>query len=224
MTITEKRAFCDIPEIVLAIANERTSDGGRNLYDKYWTSYRGRHFEALVRRSDPWRFTEIDIVALNMLSVSLDFDGVASLLFDIRVADEASRLLRQIPPETPLHTVDDGVVGEGSAAVELWRLLRTKVRGVGSGLTIITKLTAAKRPHLFPIWDNRIDDAIELPGGQLWTPMLDLVRNPDTRQKMEDATSHYASTATLLRRIDTALWLYGDRRCRETSTGDIGAS
>jgi hypothetical protein len=116
VTVTEKRAFGDIPEIVLAVASERPSDGGPNLYDKYWSSYRGRHFDALVRRSDPWRFTEVDIVALNMLSVGLDFDGVASLLFDIRVTDEASRLLRQIPPETPLHTVDDGVVGEGSGS------------------------------------------------------------------------------------------------------------
>jgi hypothetical protein len=222
--VTEKRAFGDIPEIVLEVVNERASDGGPSLYARYWSSYRGRHFDALVRRSDPWRFTEVDIVALNMLSVRLDFDGVASLLFDIRVADEASRLLRQIPPETPLHAVDDSVVGQGSAAVELWQLLRTRVRGVGTGLTVITKLMAAKRPHLFPIWDSRIDDVIDLPGGRLWKPMLDLVRNPETRQTLDDATSDYASTATLLRRIDTALWLYGDRKFRETSAAGPSTS
>jgi hypothetical protein len=222
--VKQKRTFVDIPEIVFAMANEHDSDGAPNLYARYWSSYRGRHFDTLVRRSDPWRFTEIDMVALNMLSVRLDFDGIASLLFDIRIADEASRLLRRIPPETPLHTVDDAVLGEGSAAVELWQLLRSQVRGVGTGFTVITKLMAAKRPHLFPIWDSRIADAIDLPRGELWKPMHSLVRNAEARQKMDDATSKYASTATLLRRIDTALWLYGDRMSRETSTTSHSAS
>jgi hypothetical protein len=164
------------------------------------------------------------VVALNMLSVRLDPQGIATLLFDIRVADEATRLLRLIPTCTPLHTVDDDAIGPGSAPDELWQLLRREVRGVGSGLTVITKLMAAKRPHLFPIWDSRIDDAIELPAGQLWEPMHTLVRDPEARRVMDDATSAYGSRATLLRRIDSALWLYGgDRQSGGTSQDEAVA-
>ena len=42
---------------------------------------------------------------------------------------------------------------------------------------------AAKRPHLFPLWDSRIDDVIELPVGQLWEPMRTLVRGPEARRR-----------------------------------------
>ena len=138
------------------------------------------------------------------------------MLFDVRVADEASRLLRLIPDCTPLHTVTADVVGSDSAAAALWGLLRAEVRGVGSGLTVISKLMAAKRPHLFPIWDSRIDDVIELPAGQLWEPMRQLVANEDSRRTIEAATSGFADRATLLRRIDTALWLYCDHQAKSS--------
>ncbi len=221
--VVEKRAFDDIPAIVADIAAEQASDGGPNLYAKYWASYRGRYFDVLARRSNPWRFNEVDFVALNMLSVRLDPQGIATLLFDIRVADEATRLLRLIPTCTPLHKVDYDAIGPGSAPEELWQLLREEVRGVGSGLTVITKLMAAKRPHLFPVWDSRIDDAIELPAGQLWEPMHTLVCDREARWAMDDATSAHGSRATLLRRIDSALWLYGDRQHGGTSQDEAVA-
>jgi len=78
---------------------------------------------------------------------------------------------------------------------------------------------AAKRPHLFPLWDSRIDDVIELPVGQLWEPMRTLVRGPEARREMDDATSAYGSRGTLLRRIDSALWLYGDRHSGRNIAG-----
>jgi Family of unknown function (DUF6308) len=209
VVVSTKRTFSDIPTIV-----DEVAAGGS--YTAYWASYTGRHFDGLVRGSDPFRFTAIDMVALNMLSVSLDPQGIATLLFDARVADEASRLLRLIPDCTPLHCVTADEVGSDSAAAELWALLRAEVRGVGSGLTVISKLMAAKRPHLFPIWDSRIDDVIELPDGQLWEPMRNLVADDESRRTIEAATSGFSDRATLLRRIDTALWLYGDHRVKSS--------
>jgi hypothetical protein len=221
--VAEKRAFDEIPAIVADIASEPAVNGGPNRYVKYWASYRGRYFDVLARRSNPWCFNEVDFVALNMLSVGLDPQGIAMLLFDGRVAEEATRLLRLIPVGSPLHAVDDDALGPGSAADELWHLLRREVRGVGSGLTVITKLMAAKRPDLFPIWDRQIDHVIELPAGQLWEPMHTLVRDPEARRVMDDATSAYRSQATLLRRIDSALWLYGEGLHGGTSQDEVGA-
>ncbi|WP_157407519.1 DUF6308 family protein [Arthrobacter sp. ZBG10] len=110
----------------------------------------GLHFDRLPTVAGN-RITSEDIVAVSCLSVHVPAAAVKILSGQ---ADEISTLLSRIPDlnleEIPIDQ-HEGLFGTGSAALELWLLLRNHV---GIGPTTASKLMARKRPGLIPIYDS----------------------------------------------------------------------
>lgn len=192
------RPFSKIPDILEAITPDRR-------FGSYFEKNSGRLFDELVLTSDRMRFEPTDLVAIGMLSVSLHPEGVKTLLLDRDFSAHCSRLLREIPTDLALADCSADVISPGSAANELWRLLRT-LKGAQTGVTVISKLMAAKRPLLFPVWDARVDLIIKRPGGRIWEPMHTLVSDSHTLERLQRLTAAAPAHVGLLRRIDVALW------------------
>lgn len=203
-----------IPEILGGIAD----DCRVTMFGDYFTSFTGAYFEPFAAMSDPFRFEASDLVAIEALSVTLHPHGAKTLLLDTVFADRCSALLREIPVNTPLHTVERSLIEEGSPAVQLWRLLR-QLHGMQSGLTVISKLMAAKRPLLFPIWDTQVATVVAAPDNGFWGAMYDLVSDSDARTRIERVTGDAPDNVGLLRRIDVALWLLARRTAKAGSSG-----
>lgn len=122
--------------------------------------YSGAHFERLGGGGDTEhvadRFDSNDLVAITMLSVSLEPHGAINLLTD--PDGHWARLLSRIPRDARLEDPgSDALIGEGGPAWELWeRLAGSKQhpgKPDGSGPVVAGKLLARKRPHLIPVYD-----------------------------------------------------------------------
>ncbi len=195
--------YVDVPRVLEQIS----ADQSRSMYGTYFTENTGAYFEPFSALSDPMRFEASDLIAIEALSVQLHPHGAIQLLLDKAFADECSALLRQIPVGIPLAEVDASVVADGSPADQLWKALRT-VHGMGHGRTVISKLMAAKRPLLLPIWDTMVATVIAEPDGGFWSPTHRLVSDPASRRSIEEATKSAPDHVGLLRRIDVALWRF----------------
>ncbi|MEU3297677.1 DUF6308 family protein [Streptomyces longwoodensis] len=111
-------------------------------------------------------FDSDDLVAITMLSVSLEPHGAMNLLTD--PDGHWARLLSLIPRDARLENPgSDVLMEEGGPAWELWeRLAGSKAylgKPDGSGPVVAGKLLARKRPHLIPIYDIRIKQLFERP-------------------------------------------------------------
>ena len=155
--------------------------------------------------SDPGRFEASDLIAIEALSVRLHSHGARRLLLDAEFGERCAVLLREIPVDVPLNDVDASVIGPDSHAQQLWRLLR-ELHGMRRGLTVISKLMAAKRPLLFPIWDTKVATLVCTPDGDHWRAMHEIVTDRAARTRIEKATADAPQHVGLLRRIDVALW------------------
>lgn len=148
------------------------------LLDEYFTRrrssgdlfYSGAHFERLGGGGDAEhvadRFDSNDLVAITMLSVSLEPHGAIKLLTD--PDGHWARLLSLIPRDARLEdSGSDALIAEGGPAWELWeRLVGSKQypgKPDGSGPVVAGKLLARKRPHLIPVYDIRIKQLFERP-------------------------------------------------------------
>ncbi len=206
--------FDSIPGLLREIAER--SDGGSDvsLFGQYFATNSGRLFDEIVMTTDRMRFDYGDLVAIKMLSVDLHADGVETLLLDRSFSAQCSELLREIPVDATLWQLPRDAVGPQSSAARLWTLIQDSVKGTKSGFTVLSKLMAAKRPQIFPVWDALVDGLVERPDGRLWEPMHDLLVDDTTRQDIEVLTDGAPAHVTLLRRIDVALWREARRRAR----------
>ncbi|GAB7186950.1 hypothetical protein ATKI12_6781 [Kitasatospora sp. Ki12] len=126
--------------------------------------YSGAHFERLDGGGDrpgvADRFTADDLVAVTMLSVQVKPHGAVDLLTD--PGGHWHRLLSAIPRDARLEDPDsDALVAPGGPAWELWERLADPAKTYpakpdGGGPVVAGKLLARKRPHLVPVYDERI--------------------------------------------------------------------
>ena len=122
-------------------------------------TFDGLDSDSLLSHNPRDSFTVDDIVATSLLDVRFGPTAVRALLSSPKV-EEA---LAAVPDQVPLWEADERTLG---AATTLWRVLR-RIDGVGR--TRASKLMARKRPHLIPIVDSVIADALHL-GDQTWRP------------------------------------------------------
>jgi hypothetical protein len=203
--------FESIPRVLHDIAERGDGEGGP-LFGQYFSTNSGRLFDKIVMTTDRMRFEYGDLVAIGMLSVDLHGDGVETLLLDRAFSARCSELLREIPVDTTLWQLPRDAVGPQSPAARLWALIQERVKGTKNGFTVLSKLMAAKRPQIFPVWDALVDGLIQRPAGKLWEPMHDLLADDTARLDIETLTNGAPAHVTLLRRIDVALWREARRR------------
>jgi len=122
-----------------------------------YRSKTGFHFDQMIRDSNPFVITPKDIVAVSMLSVDVPASVSIWLLEGGEGAETISELLDSINPPDAKIWDDEVDLKKGSPAWDLWNVVDGR-RGMGATKT--SKLLAAKRPHLLPVIDDIVRDAL----------------------------------------------------------------
>jgi hypothetical protein len=188
----------------------------------YLSSYTGRFFEPLAAMAGPDRFEATDLVAVSCLSVNVPADTAGWLLVG-EGGDRCGELLAamKVPVDATLRDHD---LARNEAATALWDLLMSHDN---LGATTVSKLLAAKRPRLVPIYDSYVAGAL-LPRDsgrrwQWWAPWRDLLLGSGA-DAIDDALRHIRhevsgarpelpiDVVTDLRLMDIVIWMAEDRR------------
>lgn len=195
---------------------ERDSNAARGLLERYYATrkdgtpkYTGSRFEALARLNpDPNKLDPADLVAVSALSVKIPGRAAIRLL-DESNAVRISRLLEDIPADLDLVDIPSEALTGKSSASQLWALFRAAKDGIGRTKT--SKLLAAKRPRLLPIWDSFVEEATGLDTSDYWRKFQTALRADDraiwhwlTTLKRE--VSVLPAEVTPLRVLDILLW------------------
>lgn len=94
------------------------------------------------------------------------------------------------------------MIGDASAARKLRDRLTT-VRGIGP--VTASKLMAAKRPELIPVWDQHIEQALRPTKGQFWFEMQAAVA--DNQDRLRAIASDTGAVVPILRVADVVAWM-----------------
>ena len=140
--------------------NFENIDHAQNAFDDYFAvnvqtgqpCFTGSKFEEIAGDEHPNEFTARDIVAVSMLSVKVPA-AVSMWLLLGEGRDKTSELLKQIPASLDIWEAEEHLA-EGKP---LWKLWEKLIGRHGVGDTISSKLLAAKRPRLAPIWDRVVE-------------------------------------------------------------------
>lgn len=191
----------------------------RRDLESYTKTYRGAFFDHLTRSTPPGTFTAQDLVAIGGLSESIPIE-VAAAILDTDHA-ELGRLLAAVPDDVDIWEARDEDL---SPAYALWSRL-SSYRGMGRVRT--SKLLAAKRCRLVPMWDRNVKAALGLRDDdnqwELWRAAL---ADDDTRQLIVGATPGVAERLSIIRRLDIVAWRSGETLARSgmTTSGDATSS
>lgn len=199
-----------------ALVVQRRTENAKSLLQAYYATtasglpaYSGSQFETVAAlNADPYSIGPADFTAVSMLSVDVPAQAAIRLLG--RDADEIVQVLRRIPTNRDILKVDPYELSTGSAASELWRVLRRGRDGLGR--TTTSKLIAAKRPSLIPIWDTFVEKATGLDTSDYWRQFQQVLAADDHAiwnwlTKVRDASPAVPTTIPNLRVLDVLLWM-----------------
>ena len=167
-------------------------------------AYTGSSFETFCG-IDPDNFTAEDIVAVSMLSVNIPPSASRWIL---RTGQkDLSNLLSKIGRDLSIDHPDSDLT-KGSHAWNLWKMLISRW---GVGETKASKLLAAKRPFLFPIYDQHVAKALQISPDHYWEPWQNFMRHEDgekavkiIKQMAESLDKRHLSP---LRLLDIVIWM-----------------
>ncbi len=194
------------------VATDEQLTRAKNLTRAYWEPgrYTGPHFDQLHDAEHPNEITERDLVAVSMLSVTIP-PRVAIWLLSERGREQVGELLSRVPPQANLAT-DGHLLDDDGDLYRLWKLLGraswpTEDPANGMRTTKTSKLLAAKRPHLVPVYDSVIRELLG-PVDNYWAAYRHAL-DPDGLERWAAATAAAPAEVPLLRRIDALLWMFG---------------
>ncbi|MFC7026179.1 DUF6308 family protein [Promicromonospora thailandica] len=177
-------------------------------------AFTGARFETL---GGPWNdrvhageITAGDLAAVSCLSVNVP--GSAAVRVLETQAAEIREHLRDMPgPDVPLWEVPDTEIVKGSAASQLWWLLRDGKDGLGR--TTTSKLMARKRANLVPVYDSVVGNVLGLRNATghwelMRTLMVTEVNGQLLHQYLDAMTTDagLAPLVTPLRAFDAVVW------------------
>jgi len=172
-------------------------------------NYTGAQFEQMAGlNNDTNAFGPADFVAVSMLSVTVPANSAIRLLGPD--ADRATSLLKQIPVDLDIVDADDDVLDSGSAAGQLWSLLRDPRDGLGRTKT--SKLLAVKRPRLIPIWDQFVEQATGFGTTYFWQNFRSVLAADDRAvwtwlDGLRSQVPDLPPSVSHLRLLDVLLWM-----------------
>jgi hypothetical protein len=119
---------------------------------------------------------------------------------------DVESLLAAIPTAADLWT-DPELLDDDSHANRLWALVRSHD---GVGRTITSKLLAAKRPHLIPIYDHHVQVALGF--DSQWPFVQAAARDPEVAHLLGDICNARTAAGvpievSVLRIIDVVIWM-----------------
>lgn len=205
------------PEVVV----QRRTDEAVELLTRYYAvtaagrpAYSGSQFEAMAAlNSDPNSIGPADFTAASMLSVNIPAQAAIRLLS--RDANEITALLHHIPVDVDILTIDPNDLAPGGPASLLWQLLRRGNDGMGRTRT--SKLIAAKRPRLIPIWDSFVEQATGLDTSDYWRQFQAALAADDRAiwtwlAQIRSAVPNVPAAVSNLRILDVLLWMTVDQQ------------
>jgi hypothetical protein len=202
------------------IVERRTAEAAELLQRYYATTskgapaYSGSQFEAVAAlNTDPYSIGPADFIAAAMLSVDIPAQAAIRLL--VRDAAEITDLLEQIPVDRDIVDIDPCELIRGSAASKLWSVLRRGTDGMGRTRT--SKLLAAKRPRLIPIWDSFVEKATGLDTADYWRQFQRVLTADDHAvwtwlSDLRELAPNVPNDVSNLRILDVLLWMTVDRQ------------
>lgn len=186
-------------------------DVAANLAARYWAEpYTGRFFHELADDVHPDEITSADIVAVTMLGVSIPAP-VTIWLLSGEGRRQVGALLRSVPTDVDLWNAGP-ILAEDGELWALWDLLRSASwplpdPGNDMGPTKLSKILAAKRPRLVPIWDSRVRELFP-PVTNYWTAFERALSDDSLRVRLATAANCGAPEGpTFLRKLDAMLWM-----------------
>jgi hypothetical protein len=204
-----------------ALVTDRQTDKAAELLQRYYGTdgagvplYSGSQFEAIVALSEDLdSIGTADFTAVSMLSVDIPAQAAIRLLG--KDAREITKLLKQIPADRDIVDVASDELAAGSAASKLWRVLRRGNDGMGRTRT--SKLMAAKRPRLIPIWDSFVEQATGLDTSDYWRQFQAVLvaDNHAAWTWMAEVRAQATNVPTAvsnLRILDVLLWMTIDQQ------------
>jgi len=194
----------------------------------YFKSFTGSHFERFMDHDRPNEFTANDFLAVSMLGVNIPASAAIWLRNEGRA--EVKTLLAEIGP-ADRHIWDPGAdLSATSAATRLWRLARRHrwpegEAASGLGRTKASKLLAAKRPNLLPVYDKHVAAALLTDPADndwvLWHQRFQGAGSQEIRRAIDDLRTEVQipSDVAVLRVLDVAIWMrvHGYRYSNELS-------
>jgi hypothetical protein len=191
---------------LLTHLEEADGSFARSSLEAYFfeNAYTGSSFETLCG-SDPNNFTAQDIVAVSMLSVNIPPTASRWMLGGGKKS--FNQLLQAIDHKLPIESPEADLT-KGSTAWHLWKSIHA-LWGVGE--TKASKLLAAKRPLLFPIYDQHVAKALQLSKDDYWQPWQDFMRSENghraTRIIKQMAKDLDKPNLSPLRLFDIVIWM-----------------
>jgi hypothetical protein len=167
--------------------------------------YTGAAFDDLIAESPPDEYTCADIVAVSMLSVTVPARASLALL-----GGAANDLLESIPSNATVWSNPE-LLDRGSDAWTLWNLVNSYN---DIGRTKTSKILAAKRPGLVPVYDQYVAAALGF-GKNYWAFWQDVaseathVGGGDLPVLVDRARSDAGvpEHVSALRIIDAVVWM-----------------
>jgi hypothetical protein len=168
--------------------------------------FAGSTFDALPP-IEPNGLTPSDLLATGLLDVPFGPRAVRVLLEDEREALEQQ--LARIPHDVDLWDATDEQL---APAYDLWRDLKTSLKGMGVGPTRRSKLMARKRPRLVPVVDATIRTALGIgPDDDSWLVFRQALRDDGGAlvRRIENLRPAHVrrEDVSTLRILDAALWM-----------------
>jgi hypothetical protein len=189
-----------------------------SVYDNGQPRYTGSCFESMAAlNADPNTLGPEDFLAVSMLSVNVP--AVAAIRLLGPDAATVSRLLSRIPDNLDIVDADPQMLSGKSPAGKLWDVLRQGRDGLGP--TITSKLLAAKRPRLLPIWDSFVEQATGLGTIDYWSKFQRILAD-DQRlvwkwlREVRSLASNLPTSIPELRILDVLLWMSVESRTRRS--------
>lgn len=195
----------------------------------YFGSYTGSWFQTLADAASPNDITEKDLVAVTMLSVKVP--ATAAIWLQHQGRENVKKLLAAVGDDLDIWNAPQSQI---KGALEVYAALREdawgpeeKARRIGP--VTASKLVAAKRPRLVPVWDREVHAALRPLNDQYWLTMWDYCQSDDGKRlrsvlgEVKDTALKEISpdgseranlqNASLLRILDIAVWMevYGSR-------------
>ncbi len=175
----------------------------------HWT---GSQFDRLADATTPNAFTADDMLAVSMLSVNVPPRAALWLIEGKTMKDMLSTIpdgahVMDHPDKTSLWERPELLDRDSPA----WRLSVMVEGRRGIGPTIASKIIAAKRPHLLPVYDQHVNTALNF-GPSPWGFFQQVAwdeRAPELLTKIDQAkaSAEVPEYVSALRIIDVVVWI-----------------
>ena len=195
--------FSDLVDLIY----EKGGESAKSSIDAYFfkNAFTGSAFEKLIDVESPNEITSKDLVAVSMLGVDIPATAARWILGEGK--HELSSQLSKIDPHLTL-TDSDSDLSIGSPA---WTLFSKLDARSGLGRTITSKILAAKRPDLIPIYDQHVAKFLGFSKEDYWDPWREFMQSHEGikcgNRVSELAVNLGIHNISHLRLLDVVIWM-----------------